>query len=439
MWHPNILQVFAVSSFPGTYAVVAHDDLAPYDEFLECRRPSAIVTVFFYACWKMDRELADEYSLGLDPEYDPDLATHWVRRSTGRLCLDLGSSHIHEPALYSFRLQISAHLANKNLNDPDLEPKALQYLSIDQFHDICWLELLEPTYLGIPVDWEVSLGAVMCVPSDGLQNAVEIAALSGNDLASSRWMCAHVRGETMGTGWTRFNCADIQGRKISLSVYYDGGSTRYSWLSQANYIFKCTGVTSSFHNYGFVEEIFFEVDVSSLLPEDGIPTGYLFLCPFGHFMTGTDSNTFRWPPRPWFWSRDAAGRSPLSSEEAATQGFPSITLSTELEGYACDASVYAGLREFHAAKGFDPESQELAIQFDYPLFELSRASRVDRNHASCVGDSHFAEVPEVRDSGGLDLHTLETPAVSVSFEFATIIELVKLGLMLFALMSSLVS
>jgi hypothetical protein len=36
-----------------------------------------------------------------------------------------------------------------------------------------------------------------------------------------------------------------------------------------------------------------------------------------------------------------------------------------------DANVYAGLRKFHKAQGFDPDSPELALHLGDPLYQLS--------------------------------------------------------------------
>ncbi|KAJ7775386.1 hypothetical protein B0H16DRAFT_43435 [Mycena metata] len=59
-------------------------------------------------------------------------------------------------------------------------------------------------------------------------------------------------------------------------------------------------------------------------------------------------------------------------EEAEHLGFPPLQFDTRVIGRYCDASVYAGLRQFHQAKGFDPNSQEVAIHLGQPLFRLSR-------------------------------------------------------------------
>ncbi|KAJ7696339.1 hypothetical protein B0H16DRAFT_1265423, partial [Mycena metata] len=60
----------------------------------------------------------------------------------------------------------------------------------------------------------------------------------------------------------------------------------------------------------------------------------------------------------------------LSTEEATQLGFPSFQLTTQVYGYSWDTSVYAGLPQFHQAKGFDPESQDIARHLGQPLYEL---------------------------------------------------------------------
>ncbi|KAJ7627455.1 hypothetical protein FB45DRAFT_706201, partial [Roridomyces roridus] len=98
------------------------------------------------------------------------------------------------------------------------------------------------------------------------------------------------------------------------------------------------------------------------------PTGFLFLCPPEDFRCGPSS--FAWPERPWFWSLDPTGLNRLSPEEAASLGFPEIQTQTEIEALSWDTCVYQALRRFHAAQGFDPDSQELAIHLGHPLFRV---------------------------------------------------------------------
>ncbi|KAJ7627151.1 hypothetical protein FB45DRAFT_717929, partial [Roridomyces roridus] len=71
-----------------------------------------------------------------------------------------------------------------------------------------------------------------------------------------------------------------------------------------------------------------------------------------------------------FWSLDSLGISPLAPEAAQSLGFPEIKQITNLRGSCWDTSIYEALRKFHAAKGFDPYSQDLAKHLRLPLMEL---------------------------------------------------------------------
>lgn len=87
------------------------------------------------------------------------------------------------------------------------------------------------------------------------------------------------------------------------------------------------------------------------------------------FQTGRTS--FRWPNRPAYWSLDPEGLEVLSTKDAERLGFPPFQFITRVRVVYWDASVYAGLRQFHQAKGFDPDNQEVAIHLRLPLFQLS--------------------------------------------------------------------
>ncbi|KAJ7651304.1 hypothetical protein FB45DRAFT_34536, partial [Roridomyces roridus] len=96
---------------------------------------------------------------------------------------------------------------------------------------------------------------------------------------------------------------------------------------------------------------------------------YFFLCPLEHFSRAPDS--FGLPETPWFWSFDPTGKDRFTEEEATNHGFPAVMVDM----YVCLNSWYAGvydaLRKFHSAKGFDPDSQQLAIHLGYPLYQLA--------------------------------------------------------------------
>ncbi|KAJ7231520.1 hypothetical protein C8J57DRAFT_1580734, partial [Mycena rebaudengoi] len=99
------------------------------------------------------------------------------------------------------------------------------------------------------------------------------------------------------------------------------------------------------------------------------PHGYLFLCPLQD-LQGNSPSEFRYPACPAYWSLDPSGARRLGSEEAERLGFPSFTLRMTVRTTSWDDIVYAGIREFHQAKGFDPYSQDVARELGYPLFKI---------------------------------------------------------------------
>ncbi|KAJ7735496.1 hypothetical protein B0H16DRAFT_1327084 [Mycena metata] len=138
------------------------------------------------------------------------------------------------------------------------------------------------------------------------------------------------------------------------------------WLSQANHVFNRLQITSNLEDYALMESIYFIIDTGSAGQDP--PPGYLFLCPKEDFRTGPAS--FSWPSCPAYWSLDPSGVERLSTEEAARLGLPPFQLTTEIQGKAWDDGVYAGLRKFHQAKGFDPDSQDVARHLGYPFYKL---------------------------------------------------------------------
>ncbi|KAJ6525955.1 hypothetical protein B0H19DRAFT_1197520 [Mycena capillaripes] len=153
------------------------------------------------------------------------------------------------------------------------------------------------------------------------------------------------------------------------------------WLTQANYIFSRLQISSSFEDYVVIQIVEFELVISTNTVY--IPDGFLFLCPEKEFRTGPSS--FKWPECPAYWSLDPTGAERLGKEDSTNLGFPSLQFSMTIRGRSWDPSVYAGLRHFHQAKGFDPDSQDIARHLRHELYQIP--GEVDtpfsREHEDC--------------------------------------------------------
>ncbi|KAJ7874279.1 hypothetical protein B0H13DRAFT_1633173, partial [Mycena leptocephala] len=99
-----------------------------------------------------------------------------------------------------------------------------------------------------------------------------------------------------------------------------------------------------------------------------------------------------WPEGPAYWSLDPSGVERLSTEDAIELGFPSILLSTKIWGFSWDASVYAGLRHFHQAKGFVRDSQDVARHLGERLYQLSNEMDAPFAHGEFTSPHQIVQI-----------------------------------------------
>jgi hypothetical protein len=123
--------------------------------------------------------------------------------------------------------------------------------------------------------------------------------------------------------------------------------------------------------------ISFEISISWTTADP--PEGFLFLCPPKDFRVGPSS--FKWPECPAYWALDPFGADPSSWEDAANLGFPPLQLCTQITGLSWNASVYAGIRQFHQGKAFDPDSQDVALYLGHLLYDLSSETHIPFAHS----------------------------------------------------------
>ncbi|KAK7035575.1 hypothetical protein R3P38DRAFT_3483294 [Favolaschia claudopus] len=173
------------------------------------------------------------------------------------------------------------------------------------------------------------------------------------------------------------NCSNsawkISPRKAVGTHITESGWNRDSnaWLSQANHVLNRLGALLNAHDYALLDWVRFRVELKS---QSARPTdwyslgGFLFLCPPESFQVGPAS--FKCPECVGYWSFDPSGVERLSAEQASELGFPCINISVGCWGAVWSDTIYAGLRQFHQGKGFDPDSQELARYLGVPLYQL---------------------------------------------------------------------
>ncbi|KAJ6452214.1 hypothetical protein C8R45DRAFT_783230, partial [Mycena sanguinolenta] len=72
----------------------------------------------------------------------------------------------------------------------------------------------------------------------------------------------------------------------------------------------------------------------------------------------------------YYWAFNPTGDGSLTHEQAEDIGLPTPEFSTDVRGMSWDQSDNEMIRDFHLAKGFDPDSQDAAIAMGYPLVDI---------------------------------------------------------------------
>ncbi|KAJ7245085.1 hypothetical protein C8J57DRAFT_1363010 [Mycena rebaudengoi] len=351
--HPNIIQVFG--------------NLIPLEHFVNLHRYSHFSMVYIYAYSNIDFQSVSNYFRStfqhslLEPE-----CTFWIRGSSGRLCTDLVESS-NFAYLFGRRDEIPAVPDLVSLDSSNMQAIVIDSLTLKQYHRICDWNLSNARIISTSSCIVVTVGAVLYCPlSNRLEDSVRIPSLLDLNISSGVWANIQgMEGELSENGWTRFKYGDASNNTIRIEMW-DKHFWTYAWLSQANYIFHGLQITANLEDYVLVEGIYFDIVVSAGMKNP--PTGFLFLCPGEDFRI--DPSSFCWPDCPVYWALDPLGVKRLSKEESARLGFPSIQLKTTIPGWYWDSGVYSGLRQFHKAKGFDPDSQYVARYLLYPLHKF---------------------------------------------------------------------
>ncbi|KAJ7508802.1 hypothetical protein B0H11DRAFT_2184547 [Mycena galericulata] len=396
IWHPNFVQLYGIVSSSGIYATIFHDELVPAEQYMEEYEDSASVlsTVYLYT-------FLDALNFQKTGEFN-DAITHfrtlvgnqaskacsnilrlfwlsehrwyiisfesltWIRRSTGRLCVELSTSGNNYLITY-LPFAVPPHIKIPVLRG-DKESAMISTLSLEQYHCISFVYLGDSFWLEAGND-AIPLGAIFLCDSHGIRQIAHIPYLTVE--VNGCWKNLQSAPEKTGSlvitenGWTRFMppCDSQTPINLILKHHTSRLDLAQCWLSQANYIFRQYVPSANYEEYSAVLSIEYQL---TLLPSSEIlPEGYLFLCPLED-LKSEDGAFIDRPKCPAYWSLDPSGYERLSSEEASAHGFPSFQWERKVFADSLDERVYVGLSQFHAGKGFDPYSQDVD-----PLYEIS--------------------------------------------------------------------
>ncbi|KAK7006360.1 hypothetical protein R3P38DRAFT_1707264 [Favolaschia claudopus] len=380
--HLHILQIFAIAQFRTINAAIFHNesDLIDFEDFAAiCAHESPMLFVCIFASAITAFHSVHQY---LEPHKLSSKGSWLIHRSTGRFCIDISGADWDGPwdDIDKLPEREVASLGDDLLSLPPILQQQVisKTLSFGNYYLICHYGRLYVDghhCYDVNIKQEVHLAVVsfclrnLCVPAQAnhLMTALPLAFVSNLNPHFYRrdifiWPGSGGPRNYANNGWSRIPSTEAKGRFCHvISV-----ATEYVWFSQANHLFKRAGITSKFENYDLITSVEFTIQ----MPEDDrtIPEGYLWICPAEKFQLGPVS--FHWPESPVFWSLDSSGSQRLDMDQALQLGFPELEFSTTVWAQSWPGNIYAALREFHEAKGFDPHSPQVAMYLGAPLFQL---------------------------------------------------------------------
>ncbi|KAJ7504817.1 hypothetical protein B0H11DRAFT_1979502 [Mycena galericulata] len=357
--HPNFFQLFGTVSSErwGVYALVFHGELVPVRRYIQGYLDSPLSVVYLYSSCTRQLEDAAQvlHSIVGDQAWtiiNFESAT-WIRSSTGQLYVEPSASDTDSPihrVLGAGRLP-STPMPNLHGNR---ENAIISSLTLVQFYEICHFYL--KTSWSETTHDPIRLGGIML----WLAQKNEIAHLPNLPVIDHNFTDDE-KPVVTANGWTRVPVSWTKrggiSRKVEPDIVHFG--IDHCWLSQANYIFRQYPITANYDKYTAVSSI--EYLLTFLDTWETHPTleihleGYLFPCPLDGLKS--EDGAFIEPECLGYWSPDAYGWE--------------IVWTT-----SWNELVYAGLRQFHDGKGFNPYSQGVALHLEYPLYELSRSSNL---------------------------------------------------------------
>ncbi|KAJ7832333.1 hypothetical protein B0H14DRAFT_1175011 [Mycena olivaceomarginata] len=379
--HPNLAQLYGTVNSSGFYATIFHDELVPFHAYIEKYRDSPLSTVYLYAYFAAELYNAHEefrslFALACTSEWDALIRANamfrqpplWIRRSTGRPCVKYHpTSSVDRNAINGVVLQD----LDTPLSDLGRHPERtlISLLSLHNYHHICE-KYLSKAVVTSASGAAIRAGAIMLYP--GSEFEVEIAHADGWARPLWGWRShVHEYGLVMESGWTR--C-----RADSYTRWNADGQINLPdpWLSQAHHVFTQSPYTANYEEYAFVYEIVYSVRCA--YSPQTTSEGYLFLCPMDDLLS--ENGAFIVPKCFAYWSLDPEGNGRLTPDQASQLGFPAVQLERKVQYLRWDEQVYAGLSQFHAGKGFNPTSQDVARDIGFALYQLSHLPNVESAH-----------------------------------------------------------
>ncbi|KAJ7850143.1 hypothetical protein B0H14DRAFT_3137705 [Mycena olivaceomarginata] len=180
------------------------------------------------------------------------------------------------------------------------------------------------------------------------------------------WITLEEGTSILENGWIRVNSACVAHeyqRRVSPDDVCSEG-----WLAEANHIFNSLDIRTNHQDYFLVYGIDFRLQM--LGPIENLPLAISFFV-LGPILKRMNQDVLRFldPPGTGQWIRQVWHA--LARRRRGTVG-SRISVPSKQSGHIPGTRKSTlGFRQFHEAKEFDLNSQDVAIELGYPLFQVS--------------------------------------------------------------------
>ncbi|KAJ7231630.1 hypothetical protein C8J57DRAFT_179528 [Mycena rebaudengoi] len=333
--------------------------------------------------------------------------TVWIRLSTGKLCVEVDDGY--EKCRYTiFHMIFNRYrrpgLPSFKLTENDLHGKLLCTLEVDESYAmLASSNLISPVFtLWTPRTF--TLPSICSIPDDCADFKLKEFStipirnhLTLSDIYFGPWRAVFggysVPIDVLPTRWSWVEYTENLDQnsyrlRMQVGLKEDGNANKW-WLSQQNYVRTHLQNAISADEYlVFTTGISFNCTVKArwdsftlrgTFMTDSLPFLKVYLFLFRPQVELVDGRiTVMNPPNSekYYWAFDPAGLDRLTHQTTEDIDLPTPEFSIELSG---TDDRYCGLiRDIHAAKGFDPDSQEAAIAIGYPLVDIKDINKFAR-------------------------------------------------------------
>ncbi|KAJ7089923.1 hypothetical protein C8R44DRAFT_861348 [Mycena epipterygia] len=396
--HPNFWQLFGVCHSPGVQALIFYDELMPLAVYRQFHRPSSDLV---WAC--VEGMLFKQFKM----------STICVRKEPIQLCLTLPDdewSYSADPYSESLSMWYSGHYKFQPAESTvqpivstcqysRFQETLVRHLGFETFYET----LIAPWYSPVPISEYYHLGSIIVDLNSKAYTGDQFRIFGhvphSANVQIKEWSLGpqsksdpttHYDAKRH-TGWKRFTfppCSFKPTFKLRAMAFIKSDAPQLSvlhkaWLSQANmWVGPDTG--SRTDSWGMIDMITCHIVVDPVfedkLPRDGTTVEtHLFIAPLKvRHQAGRCSLALPESGLCYYWALDSGGKTQLSQKECDSLGLPRLQFKLIPWATFWQSYHYNAIRDFHQAKGFDPDGLDVTRLLGLPIVQMELETILDR-------------------------------------------------------------